>query len=108
MVTYHGACFVVMFCQVVSVIGDFESLKFLAIPGDPSTLGEFNRYFVWPGYQSGPNERKVEMWAFGHTKQSIILRNPFLGIYVGGHGARAWEEEQGMPIRLGQRFLFSL
>lgn len=63
---------------------------------------------MWPGYQSGPNERKVEMWAFGHTKQSIILRNPFLGIYVGSHWARAWEEEQGMPVRLGQRFLFSL
>lgn len=33
-----------------------------------------------------PNERKVEMWAFGDTKQTIIQRkNPFLDIYLGGH-----------------------
>lgn len=35
---------------------------------------------MWPGHQSGPNERKVELWAFASTKQSIILRNPFLHI----------------------------
>lgn len=60
-------------------------MKFLSVSGDPSTLWEFDRYFVWLGYQSGPNERKVEMWVFGHGKQSIILSSSFLGIYLGGH-----------------------
>lgn len=88
MVTYHSACFVVMICQVAHVIGDFEGGSFFSSLVTLLLSGDWRRYFVWPGHQSGPNERKVEMWAFADTKQSIILRNPFLHIYLGGHRDR--------------------
>lgn len=64
--------------------------------------------FVWLGYQSGPNERKVDIWAFGHSKQSIILRNPFLDIYIyiyiGGDRPEPRRGDQGIPVRPTQHF----